>query len=487
MDQELFEHHLSDRSRRGAPPSGSFTGSAGGAPCGDLARVSLLVSDARVDRCTFDASGCAAMQAAAAAAAELAEGLSAIEAARISVESIADELGGLPASRLHAAELAADALHRALSAAAGERSLRLAEPGPNRVLVAMSGGVDSAVAALLEREAGREVVTVTLKLWADERNDGERSCCSPEAVRSARALAHSLGLPHLTLDLRDPFRAGVVDPFLAGHVAGETPNPCVLCNGEVRIDAMIDLADRLGAASLVTGHYARVVDDGDGPLLSAAEDSAKDQTYMLSGLAPASLAKLRFPLAGLTKPQVRALAAEAGLAVAGKAESQDLCFLAGEGKRAFLRRNAGLDDRPGDVVDRDGRRLGVHPGHHNFTVGQRRGLGVAAGDPLFVLATDAATNQVVAGPREELAARRVRVRGAVLHRDGGRVDTVRLRYRSKPVRCSLPGNGSTPAAGSHEELELELAEPVYGVAPGQTAALMDGELIVGRATIAGAA
>ena len=153
-----------------------------------------------------------------------------------------------------------------------------------RVLVALSGGVDSAVAALLERERGGEVVAVTLKLWSDQRTDGGRSCCSPQAVVSARALAHRLSLPHLTLDLERAFRATVVDGFVEGYAAGRTPNPCVVCNGELRIDAMLDLADRIGAGSLATGHYARVVDDGEGPLLAAAVDSAKDQTYMLSAL-----------------------------------------------------------------------------------------------------------------------------------------------------------------------------------------------------------
>ncbi len=161
------------------------------------------------------------------------------------------------------------------------------------------------------------MAAVTLKLWADPATDGERSCCSPEAVLRARRLAHSLGMPHLTLDLRSEFRTGVVSPFLDGYAEGRTPNPCVLCNGEVRIDAMIALAERLGAEALVTGHYARIADDGEGPLLAGASDAAKDQTYMLSGLRPASLARLRFPLADLTKPEVREIAGAAGLEVAG--------------------------------------------------------------------------------------------------------------------------------------------------------------------------
>ncbi|MQA74894.1 MAG: tRNA 2-thiouridine(34) synthase MnmA, partial [Solirubrobacterales bacterium] len=352
--------------------------------------------------------------------------------------------------------------------------------GVERVLVAVSGGVDSAVAALRERERGAEVVAVTLKLWADRRTDASKSCCSPLAVLGARELAHSLGIAHLTLDLERAFRAGVVDAFVAGYRAGATPNPCVICNGELRIDAMIDLARRLGCSALATGHYARLADDGAGPLLSVAADPAKDQTYMLSGLRPASLARLRFPLAELTKPEVRRIATDAGLSVAGKAESQDLCFLAGEGKRGFLARHGGLGERPGEIVDRDGRRLGQHRGQHEFTVGQRRGIGLGAPEPLYVLATDARTNRVVVGDREQLATTRVRVREATLHRPGGRIDRVRLRYHSPPLGCAV----DRVPAGEHPELDLELAEPAYGVAPGQTACLMDGDLVVGRATIA---
>jgi tRNA-specific 2-thiouridylase len=346
------------------------------------------------------------------------------------------------------------------------------------VLVAMSGGVDSAVAALLEREAGNEVVAVTLKLWADQRTDGEQSCCSPQAVLGARGLAHSLGIPHLTMDLEDDFREAVVGEFLAGYAAGRTPNPCVRCNGELRIDAMTDLAESLGAAGLATGHYARVADDGEGPLLTAAADPAKDQTYMLCALVPATLAKLRFPLADLEKRRVRELAATAGLPVATKRESQDLCFLAGEGRRSFLRRHGRLRDRDGELVDRRGRVVGRHRGHHHFTVGQRRGIGVAAADPLYVLATDAASNRVTVGTREELAVGSVALRDTVLHRDPARVTHVRVRYHSKALACNLATLADDGTA------ELELADPATSAAPGQTAALMDGELIVGHATIA---
>jgi tRNA-specific 2-thiouridylase len=478
VNRELLEHYLGHDKRRGLAPTGAFSGSAGGAPCGDLVRLSLVVADGRIERVTYDRQGCAASAAAAAAVAELAEGASVLAAARIGPDEIEEELGGLAPTHRHAAMLAADALHRALSGLVGSGK-PLAEPadGRERVLVALSGGVDSAVAALREREAGRDVVAVTLKLWADQETDGEKSCCSPEAVLGARRLAHSLGIPHLTLDLEREFRAGVVGPFLRGYAEGRTPNPCVLCNGELRIDAMIALADRLGAAKLVTGHYARIADDGSGPLLAGSADPAKDQTYMLSGLAPDSLARLRFPLGELTKPRVREIAAEAGLEVAGRAESQDLCFLAGQGKREFLRRHAGLEDRAGQVVDRSGHVLGRHNGHHNFTVGQRRGLGVGGGEPLYVLGTDAATNSVIAGFREELSTRRIRIREARLHRDADRVDGVRLRYHSPTRRCRVELDGEP------SEAVLSFTEPVGRAAPGQVACLMDGDLVVGHGTI----
>jgi tRNA-uridine 2-sulfurtransferase len=480
VEAELFAHFLADRSRVAPVPPGAYTGAAGGAACGDLARLSLLLDRGRIARVTLAAEGCAATAAATAVAAELAEGEPVLGAARVGAAEIAAALGGLGPAHSHAAGLSADALHRALAAAAASGE-RLAGAARDRVLVAMSGGVDSAVAALLERERGAEVAAVTVKLWADPKTDGAKACCSPEAVLSARALAHSLGIPHLTLDLEDEFRRRVVGEFLAGYEAGRTPNPCVLCNGEVRIAAMADLAERLGATHLATGHYARIVEDGAGALLAPAADRAKDQSYMLAALPPALLQRLRFPLAVLTKPEVREIAERHGLAVARKPESQDLCFLAGQGKREFLRRHGGLSDREGELIDRSGRRLGRHRGHHQFTVGQRRGIGVAAPQPLYVLATDASANTVTVGSREELATRSVPVRDAVLHRDGARVDGVKLRYRSRPLPAALAGS---PAAGHHERLELELAEPAYGVAPGQTAVLLHGEGIVGHATIA---
>ena len=504
MEREAFEHFLSDATRLGPVPDGAFTGAAGGAACGDLSRISLVLDGGRVVDATFDAEGCGATRAATAAAVDMACDAPVLDAAAIGVGDVDAALGGLTPAKRHAAQLATDALHRALAQAAASTE-RLASADldglatgptgvggsdavdprdtPGRVLVAMSGGVDSAVAALLERERGAEVVGVTVKLWADPDTDGAKACCSPEAVLGARALAHSLGISHFTLDLEEQFRRRVVGSFVDGYAAGRTTNPCVLCNGEVRIAAMVDLADRLDATHLVTGHYARIVEDGDGPLLAAASDEAKDQSYMLAALPPPLLSRLRFPLADLAKPEVREIAARHDLAVAGKAESQDLCFLAGQGKREFLRRHGGLRDRDGALVDRSGAVLGRHRGHHHYTVGQRRGIGIGAPEPLYVLGTDAASNTVTVGTRAELETTRVRIRDAVLHRDGAQVDAVRLRYHSRV----LPASIGAARPGGHDALEVELLEPFAGAAPGQTAALLSGSAIVGHGTIASAA
>jgi tRNA-uridine 2-sulfurtransferase len=500
VDAEAFAEHLQFPRGRGHVPPASSSGSAGGAACGDLIRIDLRVEGDRVVDAGFEASGCGAAVASGSAAVELARGAVLLDAARVGASEVAAELGGLSAGKLHAAELAADALHVALGAAvaagaglappngvvaAGHDAVGPVDDGlvvasghdavvPGRTLVAMSGGVDSAVAALLVARAGREAVAVTLELWRDAANDAEASCCSAQAVRLARSVAHRMGLPHFTLDLRAAFAAGVVAPFLADHAAGLTPNPCVRCNGNVRLDAMLAFAGRLGAAELATGHYARVTPDG---LLRTAADPAKDQSYMLAALAPASLARLRFPLGELTKPQVRDLAREAGLPVADKRESQDLCFLAGTGKSAFLARHGGVRERPGAIVDRAGRAVGRHRGHHLFTVGQRKGLGVAAEEPLYVLAKDREANTVTVGTRAQLATTDVAVRDAVLHRPVAEVDRVKLRYRARPLRC-------TARAGEGGTVALELAEPVDGVAPGQLACLMRGDAIVGHGTIA---
>jgi tRNA-uridine 2-sulfurtransferase len=473
VDAEAFAEHLDFPRGRGHVPPDSFSGSAGGAACGDLIRVDLAIAGDQVVDAGFEASGCGAAVASGSASVELLRGASVLDAARIGAAEVSAELGELSPGKLHAAELAADALHVALGAAVTARGE--APQNPRRTLVAMSGGVDSAVAALLVQRSGREAVAVTLELWRDPANDAEASCCSAHAVRLARSVAHRMGLPHFTLDLRAAFAAGVVAPFLADHAAGLTPNPCVRCNGNVRLDAMLAFADRLGAADLATGHYARVTPDG---LLRAAADSATDQSYMLAALAPSSVARMRFPLGELRKPQVRELAREAGLPVADKRESQDLCFLAGTGKSAFLARHGGVRERSGAIVDRAGRMLGRHRGQHLFTIGQRKGLGLAGEEPLYVLSKDRDANTVMVGTRADLATTEVAVRDAVLHRPGAEVDRVKLRYRTVPLPCRVAGERDDG------RLALHLAEPVDGAAPGQVACLMRGDVVVGHGIIA---
>jgi tRNA-specific 2-thiouridylase len=356
----------------------------------------------------------------------------------------------------------------ALAAALGQ--VFTADPQPGRVAVAMSGGVDSAVALV---RAGPRAIGVTLRLWQDPAGpSAERACCSPAAVATARATCHALGLPHVTLDLREEFRNAVVDRFVDGYREGLTPNPCTRCNGDFRFDALVDFARRAGAESLWTGHYARLVDRDGTTLVARAADLEKDQSYMLATVRPDLLRRVRFPLGEQSKADTRAEAERAGLAVARRRESQEACFLAGGDYRAFLER-AGLEIAEGAILDEQGRELGRHGGYWRFTPGQRRGLGVAASRPLHVLRTDRASNTVVVGPREALAVRRVEAHGE-LYVPAERVQ-VKLRHRSNPVpaRVELENGG----------FALELEEPSPAVAPGQVAALYDVDAVVGAGVV----
>jgi tRNA-specific 2-thiouridylase len=390
--------------------------------------------------------------------------------ARADAPGLARDLAGLTlleAAAVGGETLAADALANAIGPyVVGDRD-------PERVAVAMSGGVDSAVALL---RAGAGAVGVTLRLWLDSKGpDSERACCSPSAVIAARELCHSRGLPHVTLDLRERFRDVVVEPFVDGYRRGETPNPCVRCNGSFRFGELLAFAERVGAARLATGHYARIVEHGGRLLLARAADHDKDQSYMLAEVDPGVLGRLWFPLGEQTKAETRAEAEAAGLAAAGRRESQEACFLAGADYRHFLERN-GLEPRRGQVVDEAGVEVGTHDGHWRFTVGQRRGLGVSAAEPVYALSADASTNTVVVGARASLARTRVLVEGR-MHTGATRVQA-KLRYRSPAVAATVE-----PTASG---FDLRLEQPVYGVAPGQTAVLYADDAVVGSGLITSA-
>ena len=337
----------------------------------------------------------------------------------------------------------------------------------------MSGGVDSAVALLRVRDAGHEPVGVTLRLWTDPAGkDSERVCCSPASVVAAREACQALGFPHVTLDLREPFRKAVVEPFVRGYARGETPNPCVRCNGGFRFGALLAFTKRIGASRLATGHYARLGEHRGRLLLARGADPEKDQSYMLARVDPRLLPRLWFPLGEQGKEKTRAEARAAGLAAATRPESQEACFLAGDDYRDFLSRH-GLESRKGPVLDAEGRELGRHDGFWRFTPGQRRGIGVASAEPLYALRTDAASNVLVVGPRTALGVRRVTADGA-LHVPVERAEA-KLRYRSAPIAAAVE-----PVEGG---FALELDDPAEAVAPGQVAVLYDGDAVVGAGVI----
>jgi len=347
-----------------------------------------------------------------------------------------------------------------------------------RILIGMSGGVDSSVAAALLSDAGHDVTGVTLKLWAGPE-DGDapwqkRSCCK---VGIARHVCHTLGIPHRVVDLMAPFRRRVVDDFLAAYLDGRTPNPCVRCNSMIKFRGLMDLAREEGFDAVATGHYARVERTGTGHRrLLAGADPFKDQSYFLYGLAPEDLSRIRFPLGGMRKAQVMQTARDLGLPADEIAESQEVCFV-GEGDyRSFLAAERPEAEAAGEVVDLSGNVLGRHRGTAFHTIGQRRGLGVSAGRRLYVVRTDPAARRVVVGDGDDLLSGGL-VAGEVnlLAPFAAGPVTARVRYRGAAVPATARVAG--------ERLLVRFSRPQRAVAPGQSVVLYHGDTVLGGGVI----
>jgi tRNA-specific 2-thiouridylase len=357
-------------------------------------------------------------------------------------------------------------------------------PAKPSVLVGMSGGVDSSVTAALLKDQGYNVIGITMQIWHRSNafaDDGPmQGCCTIDAVDDARRVAALLDIPYYVPNFRQEFAGSVVDDFAREYLDGRTPNPCVRCNQFVRFDGLIRRADELGIDYVATGHYARVTVDRDTGehLLLKAIDPRKDQSYMLHTLQQEHLRRVLFPLGALTKPETRRLAHEFGLPVADKPDSQEICFVAGKDYKQFLRRYVGDIDRPGNIVDAGGAILGRHDGIHGFTIGQRRGLGIAAADPRYVIELRPPTNEVVVGSRDDASCHRLLC--SRLSFTGAPPPTsfdcqIKIRYRTpeRPGRVHLTG----------DEARVDFDEAVWGAAPGQLAVFYQGDRVLGGATI----
>ena len=353
------------------------------------------------------------------------------------------------------------------------------------VAVAMSGGVDSAVAAALLAREGHDILGLTLRLWGEAHGPGatrENRCCSLESVQDARRVCDLLDAPHYVLNVEARFKERVVDRFVAEYVAGRTPNPCVRCNQHIKFDALLARALALGADSVATGHYARLERPDGGPVrLLRGADRQKDQSYALCRLNQAQLTHSRFPLGGLTKREVRALAHQFGLAVAAKPESQELCFVTAGTYRDFLRRQRPEQVTPGEIRHEDGRLLGRHAGLVDFTVGQRKGLGVGAPRPLFVTRLDAATNTVVVGEAEHLERRELVAQH--MHYTAGAAPAEPIAVGVQ-VRAHAPEQPGVLAALPDGTAHVTLERPLRGVAAGQALVVYRGEEVVGAGDLA---
>ena len=342
------------------------------------------------------------------------------------------------------------------------------------VLVAMSGGVDSSVAAAVLKEEGHDVIGVTLKLWAGPNGElPTAGCCTVSDAEDARRVAAQLDIPYYVLDYTDDFNHGVIDRFIADYTRGRTPNPCVECNRTVKFSRLLDQAAEFGCESLATGHYARVDHNGTRWRLRRGADPDKDQSYVLSMLGQDHLAQVRFPVGDLTKDETRRVATQLGLRTATKPESMDICFVGARDYRSFLRDQPGFDDRPGDVVDLEGEVLSSHDGVAGFTVGQRRGLGVAVGEPRYVVDVDPETATVVIGARRDLR---------VVEVETERVTSVSGRPVEGEVLVQYRAHGeAVPATVNGTRVQFH--SPQHAVAPGQTIAFYDGDEVLGGAVI----
>lgn len=350
-------------------------------------------------------------------------------------------------------------------------------PADHRVVVAMSGGVDSSVTAALLVERGFEVVGITLQLYDYGRAAGRKgACCAGQDIYDATRVAESLGIPHYVLDYERRFHAEVIEDFVDGYARGETPVPCIRCNQRVKFRDLLEAAQDLGASALATGHYARRIRGPDGPELHRARDTGRDQSYFLFATTRAELDFVRFPLGGLGKDDTRGEARRLGLPVAGKADSQDICFVPDGSYARLVERLRPTAGEPGEIVDRTGHVLGRHNGIAHFTVGQRKGLGIAAGEPLFVLGIDPQQRRVIVGPRAALAETRLTI-GELNWLGppaGGAVRVAaKLRSAQPPVPARLYFQDDTG------EADLVLDTPAGPVAPGQAAVLYDGDRVLG--------
>ncbi len=483
MTKEVKSHFLDPRNV-GTLDRPSAVGTAGSVEeCGDIVKIYIRVDSFKITDISFLAEGCPSAIASASMTTQIAKGLSIFEASMITGDAVSSALGGLSEHKLQCSNLGANALKSALENLVSGDFLEETSSEGKKSAVAMSGGVDSSTVAALLVDDGKDVIGLTMRLH-DSPANGEisKSCCSPRDIDDAWSVSNSIGMPHFTIDLRKEFKQHVVDDFYSEYIKGRTPNPCIQCNRKIKFTALKSIAEKLGAKKISTGHYVKIDYDGvtDRYEVRMAKDRSKDQSYMFWGADQSVLATFDAPLGNIDKSEVRELAKGYDLLVAKKAESQEICFIPDNDYRGFLK-DRGYAPLPGPIIDKMGKSLGTHGGLPFFTVGQRKGLGIASNSPLYVTDIKPETNTLIVGQKSDFD------KASLIARESNFIPfdkltkdidvEVKYRYNMLPVPARI-----FPLEDESIKVDLK-SKSDTGIAPGQSVVFYKDDLVIGGGII----
>ncbi len=476
---DKINQHLKNPQNIGWIDKPDAVSEAGSAGCRNLVKLSAAVKGNQIEEIRFKALGCSWTIAAASYITTLAKGKNLLDAAKIGEEDIYGYFGDFPDDKKNAASSAAEALARLITAYMSRHQNNLYPLKPGRIAVAMSGGIDSSMAAWLLKKEGFELIGLTMNIFAPEEKgqDNDKTCCSPKDIRLAKKVCARLGIPHLVIDLENEFKENIIQDFLDEYLQGRTPNPCVECNRFIKFGHLLKKADMLGASSMASGHYCRSEKTGEGVIIKKGKDDTKDQSYMLWRLGQHQLERIKFPLGPYHKSEIKKMGQKYFPFLAQRPESQDICFMGEEGYHHLL---SGFTIRPGKIINGRGQVLGTHKGFPYYTIGQRRGLGLSWPRPLYVKEIIPSKNVIVVGEKEELLKKGFKSED--MNFIAGKAPAssfkalVMIRYKSEPAEALITMSGKNSAY-------CNFKKPQMAITPGQSAVFYQKDLLLGGGVI----